>query len=40
MLNFVGLSADVANSNSIIAVAIAAHEVGHALIREISGKFA
>ncbi|WP_414551993.1 zinc metallopeptidase [Anabaena sp. CCY 0017] len=31
MLNFVGLSKDVANSNSIIAVALAAHEVGHAL---------
>ncbi|MBD2364335.1 zinc metallopeptidase [Anabaena minutissima FACHB-250] len=40
MLNFVGLSPDVANSNSIIAVAIAVHEVGHALLREISGKFA
>ena len=31
MLNFVGLSADIANSKSILAVAIAAHEVGHAL---------
>ena len=31
MLNFVGLSENVAGSDSVIAAAIAAHEVGHAL---------
>lgn len=31
LLNWIGLSEDVAGSRSVIAVAIAAHEIGHAL---------
>lgn len=31
MLNWVGLSENVAGSRSVLAAAIAAHEVGHAL---------
>lgn len=38
LLNWIGLSKDVGGSRSVIAIAIAAHEIGHALEPEFNDK--